>query len=213
MTTSFGGIKRQRRCDRRWFLCRGMPAILLASIAARAQGAEQAGTVEEVRGEAFAEAAAVRRTLDRAAPLFISDEVGTGAESRLSMRLGRDTTIRLGERTHLKIDRFLVDAGGDITLQSGALLFDRPPGSRRNPVQIRSPFGLIAVRGTRFFAGPSNARFGVFVERGVVAVTAAGQEVVLHDGEGTDFRWRGARPTPVRRWQPPRIRAALASVS
>jgi ferric-dicitrate binding protein FerR (iron transport regulator) len=213
MTTSFGKIKRGRLCNRRWFLCRGTPAILLASAAVRAQGAEQAGAVEEVRGEAFAEAAAIRRTLDRAAPLFISDEVGTGAASRLSMRLGRDTTIRLGERAYLKIDRFLVDAGGDITLQSGPLLFDRPPGSRPDPVQIRSPFGLIAVRGTRFFAGPSDDRFGVFVERGVVAVTAAGQQVILHDGEGTDFRWPGARPTPVRRWQPPRIRAALASVT
>jgi ferric-dicitrate binding protein FerR (iron transport regulator) len=80
-------------------------------------------------------------------------------------------------------------------------------------MRIRSPFALIAVRGTRFFAGPSNGRFGVFVERGSVAVMAAGQQVVLHDGEGTDVSSPGARPTPVRRWQPPRIRAALASVS
>ena len=32
-------------------------------------------------------------------------------------------------------------------------------------------FGLIAVRGTRFFAGPSNNVFGVFVESGSVVVS------------------------------------------
>jgi ferric-dicitrate binding protein FerR (iron transport regulator) len=93
------------------------------------------------------------------------------------------------------------------------MLFDRPPGSVPAPMQIRSPFALIAVRGTRFFAGPSNGRFGVFVERGTVAVTAARQRVILRDGEGTDFSAPGTRPTPVKPWGLERIRAALASVT
>jgi len=213
MTADCGEIKRNGLRNRRWFLRHGGAAVPFIFVALRAQGAERAGTVEDVKGEAFAEAARVRRALDRAAPLFLGDEVGTGVESRLGMRLGRDTTIRLGEKARLKIDRFLVNAGGDVTLQSGPLLFDRPPGSIPAPMRIRSPFALIAVRGTRFFAGPSNGRFGVFVERGSVAVIASGQRVVLHDGEGTDVASPGARPTPVRRWQPPRIQAALASVS
>jgi hypothetical protein len=169
--------------------------------------------VEDVRGEAFAELDSVRRTLDRAAPVFLGDEVATGVTSRLGMRLGRDTTIRLGEQSRLKIERFLVDAGGVMTLLSGALLFDRPPRSAPARVQIRSPFALIAVRGTRFFAGPSNGPFGVFVVRGLVTVTAVGQQVILRDGEGTDFVSPGTPPTPVKRWAPERIRAALASVS
>jgi len=204
-------IKRDRRCNRRWLLQRGTLVLpfILGGIPARA--AERVGSVEEVKGEVFAELDAVRRTLDRAASIFLGDEVATGAASRLGMRLGRDTRIRLGEQARLKIDRFLVDAGGEMTLRSGPLLFDRPP--RRAGVQIRSPFALIAVRGTRFFAGPSNDRFGVFVARGSVAVTAAGQQVVLREGEGTDIVSPGTPPTPVKRWGPERIRAALASVS
>jgi ferric-dicitrate binding protein FerR (iron transport regulator) len=93
------------------------------------------------------------------------------------------------------------------------LLFDRPPRSARAAVQIRSPFALIAVRGTRFFAGPSNGPFGVFAARGSVAVSSAGQQVILREGEGTDFVSPGTPPTPVKRWAPERIRAALASVS
>jgi ferric-dicitrate binding protein FerR (iron transport regulator) len=205
-------IDRDRIRNRRWFLRRGALAIPLVLGAFRARAADPAGAVDDVKGEAFAEADAVRRALDRAAPVFLGDEVGTGTASRLGMRLGQDTNIRLGEDARLRIDRFLVNAGGEITLRTGPLLFDRPPGSAPAPVRIRSPFALIAVRGTRFFAGPSNGQFGVFVERGSVAVTSAGRQVILHDGEGTDFSATGTRPTPVRRWQEQRIRAALASV-
>jgi len=180
--------------------------------AAWSNAAEPAGVVEDVRGEAFAEAGSVHRTLAQAAPLFLNDEVGTGHDSRLGMRLGRNTMLRLGEDARVKIDRFLVDAGGEITLESGPLLFDRPRSQRPDSTRIRTPFGLIAVRGTRLFAGPSNARFGVFVERGIVAVTARGRQVVLHAGEGTDFDAPGAAPTPAKPWLPPRIRAAFASV-
>jgi ferric-dicitrate binding protein FerR (iron transport regulator) len=176
-----------------------------------ARAVEQAGSVEDVTGEAFAERESVHRTLDRAAPVFLNEEVATGVASRLGMRLGRNTTVRLGEQARLKIDRFLVDAGGEMTLRSGPLLFDGKP--QRAGLQIRSPFALIAVRGTRFFAGPSNDRFGVFVARGSVSVTAAGQQVVLREGEGTDVASPGGPPTPVKRWGAERVRAALASVS
>jgi ferric-dicitrate binding protein FerR (iron transport regulator) len=198
-------------CNRRWLLRRGALTLPLILALGPARAVEQVGSVEDVTGEAFGELEAVRRTLDRAAPVFLSEEVATGVASRLGMRLGRNTTVRLGEQARLKIDRFLVDAGGVMTLQSGPLLFDGQP--RHAGLQVRSPFALIAVRGTRFFAGPSNDRFGVFVARGSVSVSSAGQQVILREGEGTDIASPGTPPTPVKRWAPERVRAALASVS
>jgi hypothetical protein len=211
MMTDFGEIKRDRPCNRRWLLSHGALALPFILVSIPARSAERVGSVEEVKGESFAELDGGRRTLDRAAPVFLGDEVVTGIAARLGMRLGRDTRVKVGEQARLKIDRFLVDAGGEMTLRSGPLLFDRP---RRAPatVQIRSPFALIAVRGTRFFAGPSNGRFGVFVVRGSVAVTSAAQQVILREGEGTDVVSPGTPPTPVKRWAPERVRAALASV-
>jgi ferric-dicitrate binding protein FerR (iron transport regulator) len=209
--TDFDDIKRQPPYNRRWLLGRGALAVPFILASKLGHAVERVGSVENVTGEAFAELDAVRRTLDRAAAVFLGEEVITGVASRLAMRLGRDTTIRLGEQARLKIDRFLVDAGGEMTLRSGPMLFDRPP--RSAGVQIRSSFALIAVRGTRFFAGPSNDRFGVFVERGSLAVSAAGQQVTLRAGEGTDVVSPGMPPTPVKRWSPERIQAALASVS
>ena len=209
--TGPGEIKRDRSRNRRWLLRNGALALPFVLALRTARAVERVGSVEEVTGEAFAELELVRRALDRTAPVFLNEEVLTGVGSRLGMRLGRDTTVRLGEQARLKIDRFLVDAGGEMTLRSGPLLFDGQP--RRGGVRIRSPFALIAVRGTRFFAGPSNDRFGVFVVRGSVAVTSAGEQVILRQGEGTDIASPGAPPTPVKRWAPERIRAAVASVS
>jgi ferric-dicitrate binding protein FerR (iron transport regulator) len=196
---------------RRLFMGAGLVAALVPG-AALGQGAKQAGRVEDMSGEAFALAAAAKRNLERNGPLFMADQVATGSSSRLTMQLGEQTRVRLGERARLTIDRYLVDAGGDLTLHSGPMMFDRPSGATPLPVQVRSSFGLIAVRGTRFFAGPSNNVFGVFVERGRVAVTAAGQTVVLLPEQGTDIPRPGAPPSPPRIWGPLRIQAAQASV-
>jgi hypothetical protein len=46
------------------------------------------------------------------------------SDARLTMHLGADTTLHLGQLARLEIDRFLVNAGGDITLYVGPIPFD-----------------------------------------------------------------------------------------
>jgi hypothetical protein len=196
---------------KRRLLLRAMVGAIFLPHIAYAEKAEPAGLVEDLTGEAFAEARAQRRQLQRAAPLFIDDVVGTGPASRLTLQLGKNTTLRVGSGARLTLDRLLVNAGGEITLQSGPILYDRPAGSAAR-MQIRSSFGLIAVRGTRFFAGPSAGVFGVFVERGSVSVSAAGSRVLLRAGQGTSIARPGAAPTPPASWRAQRIRTALESV-
>jgi ferric-dicitrate binding protein FerR (iron transport regulator) len=199
--------------DRRTAL--GFVGTLLASTAFNqpTNAADPAGRVEEIKGEAFADASNQHRSLEKASSVFVGDRVETGASSRLTMLLGVDTTIRLGERAHLVIDQFLSTTGGEISVQAGPMLFDRPSGSPPVPVKIKSPYGLIAVRGTKFFAGPSNGVFGVFVDHGTVVVAGGGSEVVLQAGEGTNLSSPGSSPTAPVKWGKARIDAALASVS
>jgi len=170
-----------------------------------------AGKIDSVRGDAFAEHASVRRALRPAADVFIGDLVETDAASALTMHLGRATIVKLGALAKFHIDRFVIDAGGILDLDQGALVLDRNEEARKERLQIRSPFGLIAVRGTLFFAGPSNGVFGVFVARGAVTVTGGGRTVQLSPGEGTDVARPGAPPSAPGAWAPDRVAAAFRS--
>ena len=208
---------RMNAINRRFFLCvvGSMLAVtfsfLCESAAAEDSTPQAAGSVEEASGEAFAKVGEKQRLLKREAPIFVSDQVGTGPDSRLELRLGENTMVRLGERARLTINQFLMNVGGKMTLDEGAMLFDKRAGEPM-PMEIRGEFGVIAVRGTRFFAGPSNKVFGVFVEEGAVTVSAGGRQVTVRAGEGTDIAKPGARPTAPKRWGQARIDAAYASV-
>ena len=172
-----------------------------------------AGMVQEVKGQVTAELASQRRVLVPRADVFLGDDVATADSSRAAMLLGRDTTVRLGANARLRIDRFITNAGGVLTLDSGPVLLDKAPGDPGGPLQVRGAFGLITVRGTQIFIGPSQGVIGIFVVHGVIDVSAGGLDFVLQTGEGTNIAGPGAIPTPPALWGAPRNRAALASVS
>jgi hypothetical protein len=192
-------------------------ALLLAAaatLAGRPLKAEEtrAGTIDSMRGDAFAEGSKPRRALQPTAELFVGDLVETQTDSALVMHLGSATFVKLGALAKFRIDKFVIDAGGTFDLEQGPLVIDHNDKVKTESLQVRSPFGLIAVRGTMFFAGPSNGVFGVFVGRGLVAVTGGGQTVILRPGLGTNIAQPGEAPSEPRRWSPGRITAALRSV-
>ena len=169
------------------------------------------GVVETTEGKAWA-AGSPSRDLAAQAAVFLGDEIGTGAESRLAMLLAGSTRILMGPQTSLTIDQFTAEAGGELVLGDGALLFDRDEDAPKTPLHLSTAFGLIAVRGTRFFAGPSKGKFGVFVERGEVRLSGGGAEVAILPGFGSDIAAPGAVPSPSVKWQQARIAAAMALV-
>ena len=196
--------------DRRLFVA----SLALAALSFRpafAQADNVAGKVDEAVCLVTVEGKGSQKPLVPQATVFIGDTVATGSASKLGMKLGQETLLRLGELARIKIDRFLVNAGGTIQLNAGPMLLDK--SKTTGPINIRSPFGLISVRGTRLFAGPSKGVFGVFVVNGAVTVAAAGKTVTVQEGFGTDIARRGAAPTTPARWGEERIRLALASVS
>jgi FecR protein len=198
--------------DRRNFLGLGV-GLTSALWTPGAEAAPTAGLVEAVRGEAFAEIKGARRPLAVRANVFVEETVMTGEAARLALRFGGGTTLRLGAVARLTIDRYIANSGGEFNLMEGGLLYDRPKKKQNAESVLRSLFGLIAIRGTRVFAGPSNGVFGVFVARGAVDVTAAGKTVTLGRGFGTNIAKPGDEPTDPAAWKAPRIKAALASVS
>lgn len=198
--------------DRRHFL--GLSAGLTAALwTAGLHAAPASGLVEAMRGEAFAEIKGARRVLAVRANVFVEETIMTGEAARLALRFGGDTTLKLGAAARLTIDRYIANAGGEFSLMQGGLLYDRPKKKQNAESVLRSLFGLIAIRGTRVFAGPSNDVFGVFVDRGAVDVTAGGKTVTLGRGFGTNIAKPGDPPTDPVAWKLPRIKAAFASVS
>jgi len=173
---------------------------------------DPAGEVIKVRGEAVAEAAGQRRQLGVREAVFVDDLVLTGEDARLAMRFASGATLKLGASAKLRIDRYLARTSGEFELTEGAMLFDRPKNRSRMETIFRSVYGLMAVRGTRFFAGPSNGVFGVFVARGEVSVLAGGKTVLLTAGLGTNIAKPDEKPTPPQRWRRERVAAALRSV-
>lgn len=190
----------------------GLAATLLPG---RVEAADPAGHVQSLHGKASAQASAAERMLATGDAVEVSDLVQTAANSRLGLKLGRSTLVNLGPSTRLRIERHLVEAGGAFELVEGQILFEhvRERAAAPATTEIRSPYGLIAVRGTQFFAGRSRGQFGVFVLDGQVDVTAAGRSVRLVPGYGTNVREPGAAPTPAAVWPPARIRDALLATT
>jgi hypothetical protein len=187
-------------------------AVLGFSASQSASASTSAGMVRAVFGDARARQRTQERALTQNADIFVGDRISTGASTRANILLGSSTDLRLGSNAEIRIDRFLVNAGGVINLEAGALMVDKVQSPQSGILSVRSPYGLIAVRGTRFFAGPSNGLFGVFVEQGSVAVTGGGKQVIVSAGEGTDIAKPGDAPSAPRAWGFGRIESALALV-
>jgi ferric-dicitrate binding protein FerR (iron transport regulator) len=171
------------------------------------------GVISELRGKAVAEVGNQLRELQVKSPVQLGDTLVTATDSRLKAALGGKTTLRLGADTRVKIDKFIVDSGGELVLGAGALLLDAPSGRFSKGLTVKSPFALIAVRGTRFFAGDIDGTFGVFVAKGSVDVSAGGKSVRLKAGQGTDIERAGDPPHPAKTWGKPKIQKALALVT
>jgi hypothetical protein len=171
-----------------------------------------AGTVEAVSGMATAAGSGVNRVLAAKTSIFIADVVKTGADAKLAMMLGQRTMIRLGSGAELTIERYLVDAGGEINLGAGSLQFERTGKPSGTDLKIKSPYGLIAVRGTRFYAGTFLGVWGVFVAQGAVDVTGGGKTVRVTKDLGTNVATPGGTPSDPKAWGWPRIEAAIRAV-
>ncbi|MDZ5452518.1 FecR family protein [Labrys sp. ZIDIC5] len=192
-----------------------LAGLLLAGIRPErvlARAAVEAGSILGASGESTAQARGRTRLLAVGDPVYLNDLLATGESARLSAQLGDATRLLLGARTRVRIDKFLVDRGGKLVLERGAILFDRPHDRPSGELGVTTPFGLIAARGTRFFAGPSWGKFGVYVEDGVVDVATKGGTVRLTPGFGTELASMQAPPAKPAPWSRLRIGEAWGTV-
>lgn len=92
--------------------------------------ASDVGVVETTEGQAWA-AGSPARDLVPQAVVFLGDEIGTGAESRLAMLLAGTTRILMGSQTTLTIDQFTAEAGGNWCWAPGQCCLTARKGRRK----------------------------------------------------------------------------------
>lgn len=197
-------------CPRRLVLAAVAAAMVFG---APAQAAGEIGHVVRTAGAPTLQRARRLSQLHARDAVFESDIIRTDRRSLAELLLAGSTRINLGPNSQVEIDSFTASLGGLISL-GGAMVFDRPEDLPPMALTVRSTFARIGVRGTRFFAGPSNGVFAVFVARGSVEVSSRGGGFtrILGPGEGVDISRPGGRQGPVVRWGQARVDAAFASV-
>jgi hypothetical protein len=139
--------------SRRFFIAGA--ALALTGIGIRTTQANAIiGKAVEITGDVTRKQAERLEGLKAGASLMDHDFVKTGKGSFASLELGDDTSLLLGSETELLIDTFIAGQGGVIELGTGQMVFDRPEGLAKIDLTVRTAFGMIGVRGTKFFAGP-----------------------------------------------------------
>ena len=203
-------ITKNRPIPRRQAICLigGGTFALTAGVA---RGASGIGTVVAINGPGQVGQPDRLAQMLAGMALFEGDLAVTGSEGRAHLGLGRNTEIHLGPVSELRIDKFIADIGGAIYL-NGAIVFDRDDAAPPINLEFQTDFGRIAVRGTRFFAGPSENAFAVFVERGTVAVSGGSVIKAVKSGQGIDLRGNNVAPGPVGKWSQSRVDDAFSWV-
>jgi ferric-dicitrate binding protein FerR (iron transport regulator) len=204
---------------RREFLGLAGALALTPVLPVAARASDAIGEVLEVKGEVMKTNNEIETLIKTGAPLVNQDLVATGKRSFASMMLGSETKIIMGENTEVMLDSFLAEQGGTLELVSGDMVFDRPEGMPKIDLTIRTTFGQIGVRGTKFFTGRSRGNFAVFVEHGLVEVRSGQTLRKVGAGEGvdiaTDAKTRslfGGDMSETRTWGKGRIEEAYKSV-
>lgn len=208
--------------SRRAFVAMSGMAVLnggLLSGLKQAKAAEAVGSVVDSRGNVLRRQKDVDKMLQPGATLENNDFIVTGEDGFAELALGRDTRILMGSETEILIDSFLAEQGGTLELVSGQMVFDRPEGLPKIDLTLRTTFGQIGVRGTKFFCGMSRGNYAVFVEHGLVDVQAGGVRRKVAAGEGVDIAHDsktrsmfGGEISPIKKWGKGRIAEAYQSI-
>ncbi len=215
----------------RRIVLRTLAGSVLAAGACPLLAAQALGKVENLRGHLARLHGQDKEALNIGAAIAENDRVATAEASFADLLLGSDTHVLLGPDTEIVVDSFIARQGGTIELTSGQLVFDRQEGLPAINATVRTVFGMIGVRGTRFFVGPSQGVFAVYVDHGEVRVTNAGVTRTVGKGQGVEFPalklgrrglLRGSRfreaaskvaPTEPMFWDMKRVAAAFSGVS
>jgi hypothetical protein len=196
--------------------------LLFLPLAAQAgNDPAEVGVVDKVENEAKIVTGDTAATAIIGAKVHMNDELRTGPEGRLKVTFRDDTVLVLGEQASVVIDRYVYNPDqnvGETVLQAtkGAFLFasGRIKELGRHKIMVSTPVANIGMRGTQFWGGPIEGKYGVLLLGGEVVVSnRAGSVTLSMIGQGTDIPSPSDPPGPVKAWPAGKIARAVATVT
>lgn len=158
--------------------------------------AQEIGTAAVVVRDVFGNS--ITQRLPEGTDLQANQWVRTGVDSAAEARFLDDTSLMVGDRSEVRLDRFVYDPtnsvmGGVIDISRGLLRF-ASTAQLAGRVDVQTPAGTIGIRGTRFTILADDEAVEVAVQEGEVAFelagVGAGRTVTLGQGQvyriGTD---------------------------
>jgi hypothetical protein len=210
-------------------------------MAQAAAGAARAGIAAAVRGEVKLVAVPGVREIGKDVasgdPIFLGDQVTTGAEGRLQIMLADETVFTIGPNAAMTIDTFVYDpttSAGKVTatVLKGTFRFVTGKVAKREPsdMEVKLPVGSIGVRGTSvagetdgtratvILLGPgpdtsTSERVGRILVRGTGASGAATTVEIVRPGFGTEIAGLNVAPSAAVRIDPVRLNAITSPLS
>jgi hypothetical protein len=192
-------------------MCAG---LVLAPVSASAQAGDgRIGAAAAVRNQVTgARAPGQERPLAVGNSVYQNQVISTGPNSVAQLLFTDQTTLSIGQRSQVTLDRFVYDpsgasgGGATVSMARGAMRFVSGSQDPRN-YEVRTPVATIGVRGTVIDLLIMDGRmFGILVEGGLTFTLPSGATIVL-DRPGTaveffsdgtasrPFTWRGRYET------------------
>ena len=198
-------------------------AVLAPSLGASAteEDLSQVGIVKKVENEAAIVVASAARPAVVGMAVHLKDELRTGAQGRMLVVFRDDTELTLGEKASVVIDRYVYnpDKGiGETFLQTtrGAFRFatGRMEELKEKTIVISTSFADIAVRGTEFWGGPIDAKYGVLLLEGeIIVANQAGRVTLAKTVEGTNIATPLDPPSEPKIWPESKVSRAIETVT
>jgi ferric-dicitrate binding protein FerR (iron transport regulator) len=204
---------RPSRAARRavWALlwCIALPLWTIAAPVS-AQTGERIGQVAQLTGPSIALRGDTAVSLYPGADIYRGDRLRTLEGAKLRIDFADGSELVLGDNSILAVSRYAPGAGeGLLELVAGIVRTALSRSTAWRRFDVRSQNAVASARSTEWIVTTSAGGDAVFVVTGQVAVSAAGSQVVLGEGEGTDIR-PAAPPTAPVRWGQPRVTQVLS---
>ncbi|HEX2448896.1 MAG TPA: FecR family protein [Methyloceanibacter sp.] len=189
--------------------------------AAEPQDPGEVGLVNKVENGAQVISVAGATTALIGTPVHMRDELRTGAGARLQVTFRDNTVLTLGEHASVVVDRYVYEperGAGETVLQATKGAFRFVTGKikelKDKEIAVSTPVADIGVRGTEFWGGPINAKYGVLLLEGEVVVSnQAGSVTLSRPGQGTDVPSPLDAPEAPSAWPAEKVARAVDSVA